>query len=369
MNTGIHLFRAVLSIVYTIYKLFPVKNKVTFISRQSNTPSIDVELLTEQISAKIPDCETVVLFKKIEGKIAYLFYMLFPQLYHIATSKVIVLDSYCIAVSLLKHRPSLKVIQMWHALGAYKKFGKSILDKQEGTSSTVASAMQMHRGYDVILASSDYCKPFLGEAFGYPEEVFRVIPLPRTDLLRSKDYMDSLRDKIIKECPKLGEKTNILYAPTMRKTEDPTAEVEKLISMIDYSQYNLILSLHPLVQDRINAGEAIVLDAYTSMELLSICDVFITDYSAMIYEAALMKKPIYLYAYDLDLFTKERGFYLDPQTELPVRPADNIQELVSQIANSACEIKSVEQFSDKYVADNEHCTEEIVHLIQNLLYN
>ncbi len=369
MNTGIRLFRAVLSFVYAIYKLFPVKNKVTFISRQSNVPSMDVEMLINQMSAEIPDCKTVVLFKKIEGKAPYLFHMIFPQLFHIATSKVIVLDSYCIAISLLKHRPSLRVIQMWHALGAYKKFGKSILDKQEGTSSAVASAMQMHRGYDVILASSEYCKSFLGEAFGYPEEVFRVIPLPRTDRLRSKSYMASEREQIIAAYPKLSEKINILYAPTMRKTGDQTAEIERLISVIDYTKYNLILSLHPLVQNRIKPGNAIVPDGFTSMELLSVCDIFVTDYSAMIYEAAVMKKPIYLYAYDLDMFIKERGFYLDPQMELPVHPAKSVQELMEQIGNRICQPEAVADFSDKYIANNESCTKELVSLIRDLLYN
>ena len=369
MNTGVRLFRAVLSFVYAIYKLLPVKNKVTFISRQSNVPSMDVEMLTKQISADIPDCKTVVLFKKIEGKAAYLFHMVFQQLYHIATSKVIVLDSYCIAISLLQHRSSLKVIQMWHALGAYKKFGKSILDKQEGTSSVVASAMQMHYGYDVILTSSDYCKPFLGEAFGYPEEAFRVIPLPRTDRLRSKSYMSSERELIVAAYPKLSEKINILYAPTMRKTGDQTAEIEQLISMVDYAKYNLILSLHPLVQNRVNTGDAIVPDGFTSMELLSVCDIFITDYSAMIYEAAVMKKPIYLYTYDLDTFTKERGFYLDPQIELPVHPAESVQELLEQIDNRVCQTEDVEHFSNKYVANNKSCTKDIVYLIRDLLYN
>ena len=55
------------------------------------------------------------------------------QMYHAATSEIVVLDTYCIIISLLKQRKSLKVIQMWHALGAMKKFGYSILDKGEGT--------------------------------------------------------------------------------------------------------------------------------------------------------------------------------------------------------------------------------------------
>ena len=61
----------------------------------------------------------------------------------IATSKVLVLDSYCIAASILHHRKSLKIIQMWHAMGGYKKFGKSILDMEEGSSAKLADVMVM----------------------------------------------------------------------------------------------------------------------------------------------------------------------------------------------------------------------------------
>ena len=48
-------------------------------------------------------------------------------MYYLATSKVCVLDGYCIPASILKHKKKLKIIQIWHASGAIKKFGYQIL--------------------------------------------------------------------------------------------------------------------------------------------------------------------------------------------------------------------------------------------------
>ena len=117
--------------IYFFFKLLPTKNKITFISRQSNVPSVDMIL----IENKLPkDIKVVKLCKMLESgivnKIKYLFHMI-VQMYHIATSKIVVLDTYCILIGILKHKKSLKVIQMWHALGSFKKFGKSIIDTND----------------------------------------------------------------------------------------------------------------------------------------------------------------------------------------------------------------------------------------------
>ena len=74
-----------LNIIYSIFKLFKVKNKITFISRQSNTPNIDFILLSNELKSEyeiIMLCKT--LDKGIFNKIKYIFHM-FKQMYHIAT--------------------------------------------------------------------------------------------------------------------------------------------------------------------------------------------------------------------------------------------------------------------------------------------
>ena len=89
-----------LSIIYSILKLFPIKNRIVFISMQSNNPSLDFELLKKEIEAKKSEIELIFLCKKMESSLSkksdyikYVYNMLqytLEAMYYLATSKVIV---------------------------------------------------------------------------------------------------------------------------------------------------------------------------------------------------------------------------------------------------------------------------------------
>lgn len=124
MTIIIRIYKVCLNFIYLFFKLIPTKKKITIISRQSNSKSTDITLLESALKKQLPDYKITVLCKRIEKsllkKIGYLFYI-FKLMYHITRSKVVILDSYCIPISLLKHKKSLYVIQMWHAMGLLKK--------------------------------------------------------------------------------------------------------------------------------------------------------------------------------------------------------------------------------------------------------
>ena len=112
----------ILKFIYFFMKLFRTQNKITLISRQSNKMSIDFDLIRKEID-KNKKYKTVIRCHKLEGKenatllslVKYGIHMI-KQMYHIATSKIVILDSYCICISVLKHKKKLKVIQIWHSI-------------------------------------------------------------------------------------------------------------------------------------------------------------------------------------------------------------------------------------------------------------
>ncbi len=378
MKRIVNIGKGILSVVYAFYKCFPQKKKIAFVSRQSDSPGVDFEMLARQIEKDMPGYRCVLLCKKTDHRMAFLFHMVFPQMFHIATSRAVILDTYCMAVSLLSHRDNLRVIQIWHALGAYKKFGKSILDKEEGTSSELADLMNMHRGYDVILASGEPARAHFAEAFGYPEDKIRINPLPRTDLLISDDWKRKTKEKILAAYPQLrdSEKRIILYAPTFRKGEESVQvqKIKELIPFFDSEQYHLVVSCHPLMQARINDDRVILPDTFSSMEWLCVSDIFVTDYSALLYEAALMENEIYLYAYDIHSYIRERGFYIDPFKELPSIPAETPEELVRMIRAGSCDVAVVKRFAEENIMLPEQedmkeliCTGSIVKLLKQMI--
>ena len=102
--------------------------------------------------------------ESLPGKIAYCFSII-GDMYYLATSKVAIIDTYSITVSCLKHKKSLKVIQMWHALGALKKFGLQSVGTKEGRDEKISRAMCMHKNYDYVLAPSKKTAKFYGSVW------------------------------------------------------------------------------------------------------------------------------------------------------------------------------------------------------------
>lgn len=348
---------------YAFYKRRKTEDKIAFISRQSETPSTDFRYLINEIKTNYPQYKVTVLCKMIPssfgGKIKYLGEM-FRQMKAFATSKVVVLDGYCILASMLRHKKELKIIQIWHALGAFKKFGRSVLDKEGGKSSKTAKAFKMHKNYSLIAASGDECVPFFSEAFGQPESRFIPIGIPRMDYLTDPEENARVRGNILLKYPQLdnGRKT-ILYAPTFRDTDaDKTAlaaATEDLVKKVNYSDFNLIVKHHVVdsnkeqiyTDSRMNMAEG---ENFTAMDFMCVADYVVTDYSSVIYEALLKDLPIYIYCFDSDKYIDERGFYIDFWTDIPALYSKNAKGICDFIASGMrANREKEEKFKKAYV--------------------
>ena len=340
------------NLVYLFFKLFPTNNKkITFISRQSNVVALDFKLAKEEMLKIDKDLKIVELCKTIDpgigNKIKYFFHM-FKQMYHIATSKVVVLDTYCILISILHHKKSLKVIQIWHALGSLKKFSYSSLDTKDGRDSKISKLMRMHKNYDYIFTSSEKSLPNFQEAFNAKRENMVVMPLPRVDFLKSKDEEKRIREKFYEAYPKVSKKKkNILYCPTSRKEPLPLNEI---IKNTDLNRFNLILKLHDntnkIYYEKDKYYDEIV---FSGMEMLHVADYIISDYSAIIYEAAITNKPIYLYIYDYDRYIDERGLYIDFKKEMPGIMSKDIKTIMKKIENNETDLTKEKKFVEESI--------------------
>lgn len=371
MEYCIKAFKFFMNFIYKIFKLFKTKNKITFISRQSNKVGIDFRLLIEEIKKESLDTKIVVLNKELNksviSKIMYFFHM-FVQMYHIATSKVVILDGYCIMISILKHKKDLKVIQIWHALGSLKKFGYSTLGKKDGRDSKIAELMNMHKNYDYVLTSSEVSKPFFKEAFNVQNEKMVVMSLPRVDYLQSEKHKEIVTNKfyeIYKKCD--NRKENILYCPTHRKEEK--INIEKLVKDIDLNKYNFIVKLHNGQEYVYTLNEIYNKQTeFTGMDLLHIVDYIITDYSAIVYEASIVEKPIYFYTYDYDKYMDDRGWYIDYNKEMPGPIESEFKDIIKMIENKEYDKLKIVEFKHKYIDDlSKNSTNKLTKFVLELL--
>lgn len=363
-----------LNIVYAFFKLLPVRKKVTMISRQSNIPSDEFRMIKKGINMRDKRVKVVFLCHTLDGgvnsslsdKVKYGFHML-TQMFHIATSKVVILDTYCMVISILKHKKELKVIQMWHSMGTMKKFGYTALDTKEGSKSELAYAMKMHKNYDYIFASAESYKDHLAKGFNCDIDKILTMPLPRVDLLNSDKYGQKVRERIYKEYPKLKEKPLILYCPTFRKEEEDFKEaLKELAAAVDYEKYNFVVKLHPLSKAAVEEP-AVSADGFSSFEMLFAADYVISDYSCIVYEAAVRHIPLYFYNFDMELYTDGRGLALDYEREVPGPISEDAKKIVAAIETKEYDMDALKKFADKYVTPVRHATKDIVDFVFTLM--
>ena len=367
----LRIVKVVLNIIYTFIKILPVQNKVVMISRQSNEINKDFKLIGEEIGNKykvVYLCRTLDggVKSKISTRIKYGFHM-FTQMYHLATSKVCILDTYCPTVSILNHKKSLKIIQIWHSIGTMKKFGYAIVDKSEGTKLEIANIMKMHKNYDVILCSGEGYREHLTWGFNCSPDLIKIATLPRVDLLNNKKYEKNMVKNITKDYPILTEKKNILYCPTFRKDEKEfNKALNKLIKEIDFKKYNLIVKLHPLSKTIIEDNENIINDhKYETFDMLFVADYVISDYSCMIYEAGVRNIPLYFYNFDFKSYNTKRGLALD-YNELPGYTSPNAKELIKSL-DKEYDMKYYKKFMKKYVENTKDCAKKVVEIIDEYM--
>ena len=336
-----------LNLVYFILKLLPTKNKIVFISRQTDKPSLDFRLLKKEIETIDKSIKIVFVTKKMKKNLfdgIKNIINIFIQLYHLATSKVCITDGYNISISVLKHKKKLKVFQIWHSLGAIKKFGYQTLNTTK--SKKIADILKMHNNYDYITCSSNEMIKYFSKSFNYEKEKFIPIGLPRIDYLLKN--VKKNRKKIYSIYPKLKNKKIILYAPTFR--DNNYYKINELIEAIDLKKYILIIKIHPNMNYKINYKKNVyTCDEFTTLQLLSIANHVITDYSGISIEASILEKPVYLYVYDLKEYSKNPGININLKKELPNYVFKDEKELYQTLNSNSYDIDVIKKYKQKYV--------------------
>lgn len=352
---------AATGLVYGALKLLPTRNKVVLMSRLYARTSQDFARVHAEIRRQEPGAEVVVLNHRNTNPLAVPFQML-AQMYHLATARACLTDSYLPAISVLRHKDALVVVQMWHALGAVKRFGLAALDSPEGRPSGLARAMRMHQGYDWVIAGGPRMVEPFAESFGVDPAQVLPIGTPRVDLLMDAGNLDRKRARIRAAHPGLGTRPVVLYAPTFRMGEP--VRVQSLLDALGGADYDVVVALHPLDRRDFSHRPGVTQDrSFSTLDWLTVAEHVVSDYSAVVFDAAVLDLPLYFYAYDLDEYRARRGLFLDYERDMPGPVARDAAELVRAIRAGAGSREAVARFRDEFVvATDGGCTRRIVEL-------
>lgn len=296
--------------------------------------------------------------------------------YYAATAGIILIDDYTPILSAVRLRKKTTLIQLWHACGAFKTFGFSRIGKRGGP----IQKSKDHRNYDYAIVSSSEIRPFYAEGFGIAEEKVVATGVPRTDVFFDAEYKDIMQKQLYQNYPQLKGKKVILFAPTFRgngklSASYPREQFEPVKFMECLSEdYALVIKHHPFVQMEYDIPvkwEERILDLSKESEindLLFITDILITDYSSVVFEAALLRIPMLMYAFDLRQYIASRDFYYDYDFFVPGKIVENFKELVEAIKKEDYEQEKLENFRTRFFDDLDgKSTERVVKLIYNIM--
>ena len=277
-----------------------------------------------------------------------LFALFTKKAYYMATSAHIFLNDNFMPMAYMDIAPETTVVQLWHGMGSFKKFGGSTDLEPELRS----ELKKVNENVTHILASSEHIRKNYAEAFCVPEGKVLAIGCPQADYYFRKHDVRAVREKLEQKFPQMKGKKLALYAPTFRDDGDRDRE---LLSHFDFEEFNrqcgdeycLAVRLHPQIQSSKVPAQVPDLTTYPDVrELLLATDLLIADYSSIAVEYSLLERPILLYAFDKEWYLdKDRGFYYDYEDTAPGPILTTMDELCACVRQHEWDMEKVRAFA------------------------
>ena len=233
---------------------------------------------------------------------------------------------------------------------------------------------------DYIFSGSEFDERSCRSGLAFEGKAIRV-GSARSDILFDPFVKKHVFDKLNLDM----DTRALLYAPTYRDKDfrrnhsmPITLDMEGLLDVLTKKwggKWILLVRLHPWLtfegcgltetENVINVG-----DYPESEELVAAADVMVTDYSSIMFEAAYLKRPVFLYAPDkTEYIDGERGLLLEYDT-LPFPAAvsnEGLWQCISEFNKTAYE-KNVTFFLNRHgVREDGHASERAAKVITDLL--
>lgn len=237
---------------------------------------------------------------------------------------------------------------------------------------------------DYIITGSDFDTQSSRRGFSFQREVWQI-GSPRSDALFQQE---ACKKKVYGFYSLSLEANTLIYAPTYRFNQSSSSyqhesrgidldfrAVKEALEKRFGGEWYIILRLHPSVAKegaRI-AKEDFVVDASNyedSQELVSACDIMISDYSSIMFDPSFVKKPVFLFATDKESYIDREYDLLIEYDTLPFPLAESNEELVQKIEqfDQGEYEKNLTAFLDQYgVREDGHASERAAKLITGLI--
>lgn len=362
LNSYVSIGKPEWKLVYSAFRKLPInRGTVLFESHMGKSRSDSPRSIADALTLTHPKIVQTWSFEKnsshhgsalesvTRGSLKYL--------YQLARSEYIV-DNQTLP-GYFRKRQGQTYLQTWHGV-PLKRMGFDEPDFATGSSAKQAELARRVRDWDFLTNPSPYFERTFVPAYRTKAS---LLPFgsPRNDSLVniSADTVSELREQ-------LGISQNVrtvLYAPTFRAASRKGSKSVEL--QMDFDSWlaelgadvQLLVRAHYLNRLRIpeNFADRIidVSGIDDTSTLLAVSDILITDYSSVMFDFAVLDRPIIIYAYDLAQYTdSERGTYFDLEESRPgplVQSQDELHDAVRNLLTSDPDANRRRSFYNEYM--------------------
>ncbi|KUG55748.1 hypothetical protein AVL62_05515 [Serinicoccus chungangensis] len=258
-------------------------------------------------------------------------------------------------------QPFQTVLQTWHG-SMFKRIG---LDRPTAGASTRAALLVERAKWDVLLSQNHHSTQIFRSAYAW-EGTFYEEGYPRNDAL-----VDGSGEHVRERLGIRPDQKAVLYAPTWRDNAAGMVlflDLERLTSRLG-DDYVVLLRGHSRTVGHGRSVElpgVVDVTTYPSItELFLAADAMITDYSSVMFDYSVTRRPMIFYVPDLDEYRDDvRGVYFDLAEQAP-GPVVSTQDAVVEAIRAMDDTDRYARRYDSWVErfnhlDDGHSAERVV---------
>ena len=256
-------------------------------------------------------------------------------------------------------KPGTFYINTWHGAGT-KKIGNACSGRKDYDFSSV----------NMMLVQSRFERDIFIRDFNCSEQAIRMIGFPRNDELFH--ITEEQRSAFRKQFGIPEGKKVILYAPTWRDSRDGGLSYEFVppIHMDQWKQaladeYVMLFRMHTFTTRFEMTYDEFARDVsqYENLNhILAVTDVLVTDYSTIVYDAAIAGIPFICFGFDYETYSRERGFYFDLKEVYPggvLTEENRVIDRIRAVAGGA-DREQYDAFREQYIEAGGSATRTIL---------
>ncbi|HJE86992.1 CDP-glycerol glycerophosphotransferase family protein [Levilactobacillus brevis] len=243
----------------------------------------------------------------------------------IMQARVLFCDNYYAFLGGLRHPRRMRIVQVWHAAGAIKRFGWDDPTTAQRSASDQRRFQAVYDHFDEYVVGSPAMAEVFARSYRVPVDRMQVLGYPRSDRYRDPEWQRLSREAVAEAAPELIGHRVILYAPTYREGVTFTPPTGLAAALTADPTAKVVVKVHPALKDGAQTLQAqlgqqvVVTESLSTTDLLNVAETVITDYSSVAFDYSLVPNAhsLLFFLFDLDDYRRDPGVQPDLEDWLP----------------------------------------------------